>query len=149
MSDRKVFNKHAPTTDDKYFIPLPSDTRHYIHHDKMNADKMFLYALIIDYYNPGDEYGYAFPSLETLSVKYGKVPDTTSKHLHDLKEVGLIDFPEMGYYVPLVPLSEEDFFREYPKAKENYQASIKRSDSRRKASAERMQKWRRERGYAD
>lgn len=145
MTERKVFNKHNPTADDRFFIPFPSDARHYIHHEKMNADKMFLYTLIIDLYN--EDYGSAFPSLETLSIKYGKVPDTTSRHLHDLKEIGLIDFPEMGYYVPLVPLSEEDFFREHPTAWENYQAKIKRSDKRRSEAAERMRKWRSERGY--
>lgn len=146
--ERKVFNKTTPTEGGAYFIPLPSDTRHYIHHDSMNADKLFLYALIIDYYNLKE--GFAFPSIETLSVKYGKVPDTTSKHLDDLKEVGLVDFPpEKGYYVPLVPLTEEEFYKEFPQSWENYQTAIKRSDTRRKAAAERMRNWRQERGYTD
>ncbi|WP_223592768.1 helix-turn-helix domain-containing protein [Neobacillus bataviensis] len=145
--ERKVYDKTSPTEGGKHFIPLPSDTRHYVHHDKMNAGKLFLYALIIDYYNPQD--GCAYPSVETLSVKYGKVPDTTSGHLDDLKEVGLIDFPEKGYYVPLVPLSQEEFFKSFPKAEENYKTSIKRSDTRRKAAAERMRKWRQENGYTD
>lgn len=145
MGERKVFNKLNPTDEGRFFIPLPSDARHYVHHDKMSADKLFLYALIIDYYNPQD--GCAFPSLETLSIKYGKVPDTTSKHLDDLKDVGLIDFPEKGFYVPLVPLSEEEFFKEFPDAEQNYKASLKRYEIRRMAAAERMKKWREERGY--
>jgi hypothetical protein len=148
MGERKVYDKTSPTEGGKHFIPLPSDARHYVHHDKMSADKLFLYALIIDYYNSQE--GYAFPSIETLSVKYGKVPDTTSKHLDDLKEVGLIDFPpEKGYYVPLVPLTNEEFYKAFPNAQENYKEAIKRSDSRRKAAAERMRKWREERGYTD
>lgn len=143
--ERKIFNKHVPTEGGKFFVPLPSDALHYIHHDKMNADRLFLYGLIIDYYNPQD--GYAFPSLEKLSVRYGKVPDTTSKHLDDLKEVGLIDFPEKGYYVPLVPLSEEEFFKEFPEADANYRKAIKRCDTRRKEAAERMRLWRQQNGY--
>lgn len=145
MGERKVFNKKSPTEEDKYFIPLPSDARHYIHHDKMSADKLFLYALIIDYYNPLE--GCAFPSVETLSVKYGKVADTTSKHLDDLKEVGLIDFPSKGYYVPLVPLNEEEFYKAFPVAWENYKSALKRCDNRRQGAAERMRKWREDRGY--
>lgn len=145
MSERKIFDKRNPTEGETFFIPLPNDARHYIHHERMSADKLFLYALIIDYYNPLD--GYAWPSVETLAVKYGKVPDTTSRHLKDLKDVGLIDFPEMGYYVPLVPLNEEDFFREFPKAQESYQATVKRYDERKKAASERMRQWRLERGY--
>ncbi|MBT2700651.1 helix-turn-helix domain-containing protein [Bacillus sp. ISL-40] len=146
--ERKVFNKTTPTEGGKHFIPLPSDARHYIHHDRINADKLFLYALIIDYYNLQE--GFAFPSLETLSVKYGKVPDTTSKHLDDLKEVGLINFPpEKGYYVPLIPLTDDDFFTAFPDAWGNYKEAIQRCDNRRKAAAERMRKWRQENGYTD
>lgn len=145
--DRKVFDKRKPGADEKFFIPLPSDTRHYIHHDKMNADKMFLYALIIDHYNPID--GYAFPSIETLALKYGKVPDTTRKHLDDLKEVGLIDFPEKGYYVPLVPLTEDEFFGVFPSALENLRIARNKSDTRRQAAKERMREWREKKGYTD
>ncbi|MDM5330346.1 helix-turn-helix domain-containing protein [Neobacillus sp. CF12] len=145
--ERKVFDKRNPTEGGKHFIPLPSDARHYVNHDRMSADKLFLYALIIDYYNPLE--GCAFPSVETLAVKYGKVPDTTSSHLDDLKEVGLIDFPEKGFYIPLVPLGEEDFYIEFPQAWENYETAIKRSDTRKKSAAERMRKWRQERGYTD
>ncbi|MED1202562.1 helix-turn-helix domain-containing protein [Heyndrickxia acidicola] len=147
MEGRKVYDKTNPGVGGKYWVPLPSDVRHYIHHDKMNADKIFLYALIIDYYNTAE--GYAFPSVETLSVKYGKVPDTTSRHLKDLKEVGLIDFPEMGYYVPLIPLDETTFFNKFPDAHANYKQAIKRSDSRREGAADRMRDWRRKHGYTE
>jgi DNA-binding transcriptional ArsR family regulator len=142
---RKIFNKHKPNEGGKHFVPLPSDSRHYIHHDRVNADKLFLYALIIDHYNP--EYGYAFPSIEKLAVKYGKAPDTTSSHIDDLKEAGLINFPEKGFYVPLIPLGEEEFYKTYPCAWKNYQTAQKRCDTRRKASAERVRKWREANGY--
>lgn len=145
--ERKIFDKTAPTEGDKFFIPLPSDAKHYVHHPQMSADKLFLYSLIIDYYNPQE--GCAYPTIETLSIKYGKVPDTTSRHLDDLKAVGLIDFPEKGYYVPLVPLEEQDFFEAFPEALQNYRSAIKRSDKRREGAAERMRKWRLERGYTD
>ncbi|MFY4775516.1 hypothetical protein [Metabacillus sp. RGM 3146] len=147
MANQQIFDKRNPGNNEKFFIPLPSDARHYIHHERMSADKMFLYALIIDLYNP--DIGCAFPALDTLAVKYGKVPDTTSKHLDDLKAVGLIDFPEKGYYVPMVPLSEKAFFEEFPDAFANYQTSIKRWEVRKTAAVDRMKKWRAERGYAN
>lgn len=145
MTGRKVFNKHSPSEGDKFFIPLPSDARHYIHHKRMSADKLYLYALIIDYYNPLE--GRAFPTLETLSIKYGKVTDTTSSHLKDLQAVGLIDFPEMGYYIPLEPLDEQAFFSVFPEAKKNMDEAIEKSDTRRAKAAERMRKFREENGY--
>ncbi|MFF5400949.1 hypothetical protein ACFY5J_27105 [Peribacillus butanolivorans] len=52
MEERKVFDKRNPTKGDRNFIPIPSDARHYVHHERMSAEKLFLYALIIDYYNP-------------------------------------------------------------------------------------------------
>lgn len=147
MSERKVFDKRNPTKDDRKFIPLPSDARHYIHHERMSADKMFLYSLIIDYYNPTE--GHAFPSIETLALKYGHAPDTTSRHLDDLKAVGLIDFPEKGYYIPLVPLTEDEFYKEFTKAWESYQESYHRYEKRKQAGRERMHQWRLTRGYTD
>lgn len=140
MISQRIFDKRNPTEGDKHFIPLPSDSRHYVHHEKMSADKLLLYALIIDYYNPVD--GYAFPSIETLAVKYGKSPDTTSKHIKDLKEVGLIDFPKMGYYVPLVPLDEAAFFERFPAAWESYRERYERAEQRKKEGRERMRQWR-------
>ncbi|GGD07805.1 helix-turn-helix domain-containing protein [Pontibacillus salipaludis] len=146
---REVFDKRNPrgANDDRHFIALPSDALHYVHHVRMSAEKFFLYQLIIDHYNPKD--GYAYPSIERLSVMYSKTPETTSKHLDDLKEVGLIDFPEKGYYVPLVPLDAETFYGEHPDALRNYKDRLKKSEGRRLASAERMQKWRAEQGYSN
>ncbi|MEH6940919.1 helix-turn-helix domain-containing protein [Bacillus sp. JJ722] len=144
--ERKIFDKKNPTEGDKTFVALPSDARHYVHHDRMAAEKLYLYALIIDYYNAED--GFAFPSIETLAVKYGKAPDTTSKHVEDLKAVGLIDYPQKGHYIPLVPLIEEEFYRQFPEAFTNYQTAFKRCESRRDGARERARLWR-ERKYAE
>jgi DNA-binding transcriptional ArsR family regulator len=111
----------------------------------MSAEKLILYSLIIDYYNV--EEGHAYPSIETLALRYGKTADTTSRHLDDLKAVGLIDFEEKGFYVPLVPLKELEFYSEYPEAWESYKKKATRSNSRREASRERIRKWREAKGY--
>ncbi|AZV45181.1 hypothetical protein BAOM_4602 [Peribacillus asahii] len=145
MMTRKVFNKRTPAEGGKNFIALPNDACHYVHHEKMSADKLFLYALIIDYYNL--EEGFAFPSIETLAVAYGKAPDTTSKHIDDLKAVGLIDFPYKGRYVPLIPLSATEFYAEFPEAFTNYQTAFRRCETRKADSRERARLWREK--YAD
>jgi DNA-binding transcriptional ArsR family regulator len=147
MTNRKIFNKREPGANGKFFIPLPSDALHYIHHPKMSAEKLFLYLLLIDFYNP--EEGFAFPSVDKLAISYGKAPDTTSRHLDDLKAVGLIDFPEKGHYVPLAPLDADTFYATYPDAWENYRKKLKRYESRKQASRDRMREWRLKHGYTD
>lgn len=140
-----VFNKRNPSENGATFIPLPSDARHYVHHSRMSAEKLFLYQLIIDYYNV--EKGFAHPSVERLAVNYGKSDKTTSAHLEDLKAVGLIDFPEKGFYVPLAPLSSDEFYERYPEAWENYKRAYNRYEKRRSDGVERMKKWRKDNGY--
>lgn len=136
----KIFNKQEPHADGNFFIPLPSDTRHYVHHPRMGADRLFLYTLIIDYYNPKE--GFAFPSIETLAVNYGKAQDTTSRHLDDLKAAGLIDFEDKGFYLPLVPLNQADFFAKFPEARARYEQATARADARKQAAKLRAQEWR-------
>lgn len=143
---KQVFNKVEPTKGNKHFIPLPSDAKHYIYHDDMSAAKLFLYQLVIDYYNVKD--GHAWPSIERLSIAYGMSPETTSKHIDDLKKVGLIDFPEKGFYVPLVPLTAEDFYKQFPDAWTNYTSAINSSDERREKAKQRKADWLASRGYA-
>lgn len=142
---RQSINKKEPGKNG-HFIALPSDSKHYVHHPRMGAEKLFLYQLIIDYYN--EEVGHAFPSIDQLALHYGKSHETTRKHIEDLKAVGLIDYPEKGYYVPLQPLKSDDFYAEFPEAwsryKKNYDAIQKRKDK----SKVRMQEWREQRGYA-
>lgn len=147
MIKRKVYNKRAKFEDDRFFIKLPSDTLHYIHHPRMSAEKLLLYALIVDYYNAKE--GCAFPSIETLALRYGKTADTTSRHLDDLKSVQLIDFEVKGYYVPLMPLKEDDFYSEFPEAWDAYKKKAARSRARREAARDRVRKWRARKGYTD
>ncbi|WP_404351642.1 helix-turn-helix domain-containing protein [Sutcliffiella horikoshii] len=146
MTHRKIFDKSKLKENETKFIPLPSDIRHYIHHPKITADMMYLYGLIVDYYNVNE--GYAYPTLYTLEVSYGKVRDTISKHLDVLKDVGLIDFPEKGTYFPLVPLPENEFFVRYPEANAAYKKALKRRDEKLVSGRERMQEYRRSKGYA-
>ncbi|MGD6775240.1 hypothetical protein [Sutcliffiella horikoshii] len=146
MTHRKVFDKSKLKETETKFIALPSDIRHYIHHPKITADMIYLYGLVVDYYNVNE--GYAYPTLYTLEVAYGKVRDTISKHLDVLKEVELIDFPEKGMYFPLVPLPAEEFFVKYPEANEAYKSAIKKRDEKLLSGRERMQEYRRLKGYA-
>ena len=141
-SKRKVFDKRNPSDEreGRFFIPLPSDAKHYIHHDKIDAGKLFLFALIIDYYN--EDLGYAFPSRERLSVDYGKTSKTTGNHLRDLEKAGLIEIPARGKYVPLEPLSEKEFYETYPKAWTNYKKSYQNFEKRREADLARLRRFR-------
>src|SRR5690625_3630660 len=133
---RKVFDKENPGADGRKFIPLSSNAMHYIHHDKMDASKLLLYALIVDYFNVNE--GVAWPSLERLAVDYGKTSKTTGNHLKDLREAGLILTVGRGRYVPLEPLSAEEFYKEHPKAWENYTKARETSEKRRKADLVRL-----------
>jgi DNA-binding transcriptional ArsR family regulator len=128
-------------------VPLPSDTMHYVYHDRMSADKVFLYQLVIDFYNPVD--GYAYPSIDLLALHYGKSEDTTSKHINDLKAIGLIDFQEKGYYVPLTPLTADEFYAKFPEAWVNYKRKYERMHSRREKAKDRMREWRKQQGYTE
>lgn len=136
---REVFDKENPGADGRNFIPLSSNAKHYIHHDKMDAGKLFLYGLIVDYYNV--DKGVAWPSLERLAVDYGKTSKTTGNHLKDLREVGLILIVGRGQYVPLEPLGEDEFYRAYPKAWENYTKALETSEKRREADLIRLQEY--------
>lgn len=140
MTKAKVFNKENPSADGRKFIPLSNKVKHYMHHEKMDAGKLFLYALIVDFHNV--DKGYAFPSQERLAVDYGKTSKTTGRHLKDLKDVGLIAIPAKGKYVPLEPLSEEDFYRKYPKAWTNYKKAYEDHEKRREDGRKRLEKHR-------
>lgn len=145
---RKVFNKRSPANEEegRFFIPFPSDARHYLYHPKMEPEYLFLYTLIIDYYNP--EEGRAFPSLVLLEMVYKKHRDTVSKHLDILKEVGLIDFErKQDGYIPLEPLNQEEFFEKYPDANRCYLNAIEKRDKQQAGSRERMRKLRKRNGY--
>src|SRR5690625_3339532 len=99
-----------------------------------------LYAIIVDKYNVED--GFAYPSLERLAVDYGMSYNATSEHVKILKEVGLIDYPEKGYYVPLEPLNEPEFYRQYPEAWDAYKKALQQAESKRKSDRDRLREWR-------
>ncbi|WP_409251793.1 hypothetical protein V1502_17025 [Bacillus sp. SCS-153A] len=141
---RQPINKKEPGKHG-HFIALPSDSKHYVHHELMSAEKVFLYQLIIDYFN--EEEGWAFPSLERLSLEYGKAYETTRKHIEDLKAVGLIDYPEKGKYVPLQPLPAYEFYEKFPEAGINYRKKYNAMEKKKKGSKIRMQEWRKRKGY--
>ena len=141
---RTVFNKRNPGADGT-FTALPSDAFHYVHHPKVTPDMLFLYALIIDYYNVDE--GFAFPAEETLSIDYGRATNTVSKHLEILREVGLIDFPEKGHYIPLKPLSAAEFYEQFPEAWAQYTAKRDSVNERKDKARIRAQEWRERNGY--
>lgn len=122
-------NKTEPGADGRKFIPMPSDVRHYVHHERMSADKLYLYALLIDYFNVDE--GAAWPSQERLAVDYGKTSKTVGNHLKDLEAVGLLAIPIKGKYIPLEPLTAEDFYKKFPDAWTNYKDALETSEKRR------------------
>jgi len=113
----------------------------------MNPALLFLYALIVDKYNAAE--GRAFPSIDTLTVEYGVSRNTTDKHVEVLKEVGLIDYPEKGSYLPLEPLTQAEFYVEFPEAWDVYQKRLDTSNKRKERDRLRMQEYRSKRGYID
>lgn len=142
---RKVYNKTQPSAEGRTFTPIPSTVRHYVHHPEIKPGMLYLYALIIDYYNV--EQGYAFPSVDQLALDYGMSYNATSKHIEVLRDVGLIDYPEKGKYVPLEPLGASEFYDEFPEAWVKYTQAHKASDNKRQKDRERMRKWRIDNGY--
>jgi len=133
----------------RHFIKLPSDLSHYIYHKEVKAEMMYLYALIVDYLNE-DEFGYAFPNVDTLALKYGKSTRTTNAHLKILRDVGLIEFIEGTMYgrayVPYEPLEADDFYEKYPDAWNAYKSNIKKLEYERAQARIRMQTYREKQG---
>lgn len=144
---RKIYDKAHPSANGRTFIPLSSNAKHYVHHPKMNPGMLYLYALIVDKYNVAE--GHAYPSIDTLTVEYGVSRNTADRHIEILKEVGLIDYPEKGSYLPLEPLDAATFYAEYPEAWDVYKARLSTSDKRKERDRLRMQEYRRENGYRD
>ncbi|PRZ16320.1 hypothetical protein CLV36_10228 [Laceyella sediminis] len=102
------------------FFRLPKEIEHYVYIPEFRPEMIYLYALISDYYN--SEEGYAFPSVGTLSIRYGRNEGTTRQHLKVLQAVGLLEITHReGYssiYRPLYPLKEADFYGVFPEAME-------------------------------
>lgn len=142
---RRIYDKTNPSANGRKFIPLSANVKHYVHHPKMNPALLFLYALIVDKYNVAE--GRAYPSIDTLSVEYGMSRNSTDKHIEILKEVGLIDYPEKGSYLPLEPLEAAEFYEQFPEAWTLYKERVAKSDKRKERDRIRMQEYRSKRGY--
>ena len=137
---RKVYDKVNPSANGRKYIPLSTNAMHYVHHPKMRPNMLILYAIIVDRYNV--DKGFAYPSLERLAVDYGMSYNATSNHVEILKEVGLIDYPEKGSYVPLEPLGEAEFFRQFPEAWQAYKKALKQAEGKRESDRNRLREWR-------
>lgn len=137
---RTTVNKVNPGADGRTFIPFPSNARHYIHHDKISADKLFLYTLLIDYLNVVE--GVAWPSNERLSVDYGKSSKTTGLHLRHLESAGLVAIPSKGRYIPLEPLTAAEFYAKFPKAWSNYTKALENAEERQENDRQRLREYR-------
>lgn len=122
------------------FIALPSDARHYVYHPKMSPAKLYTYAILIDLFN--ESKGYAFPSQESLAFYINVAPSTVGAHIKDLKEAGLLYVPLRNQYIPLQPLSQEEFFEDFPEARKAYLERMEMRDSRQKKATERLEEFR-------
>lgn len=137
-------NKVNPGVGGRKFIAFPNSACHYIHHDIINAEKLFLYTLLIDYLNVTE--GAAWPSNERLSVDYGKSSKTTGRHLRDLEEAGLVAIPSKGRYIPLEPLTPEEFYAKFPNAWTNYKDALANAEKRQEDDRQRLREYRERKG---
>ncbi|MCK1998312.1 helix-turn-helix domain-containing protein [Psychrobacillus psychrodurans] len=142
---RNTVNKVTPGADGRTFIPFPSNALHYIHLDKITADKLFLYTLLIDYLNV--DVGAAWPSNERLSVDYGRSAKTTGLHIRDLERAGLVAIPSKGRYVPLEPLSAAEFYAKFPEAWSNYTEALAKAEQRQEDDRQRLREYRERKEY--
>lgn len=136
---RKVYDKTKKRGEDEHFIKLPSELRHYIYLPEFKAEMCFLYALIVDLWNA--ELGYAYPSQDKLAMYYGKALNTTKTHLKTLQKYGLIEMQtnSLGMtYVPLEPLSENEFFVNYRAADAQYRERLRQIEIDRESARLRM-----------
>ncbi|MFB4160592.1 helix-turn-helix domain-containing protein [Geomicrobium sp. JSM 1781026] len=141
---KSVFNKKE-RTEDEYFIKLPSDIAHYMYVPGISARHTFLYAMIVDYYNP--DYGYAWPSYIKLATDLNRSTQTVGQDLRKLYDAGLIEIikvPSKDYnrYVPYKPLTQGELWLACPEAGENYRAKIKQLDEERSRDHEKLRQLR-------
>ncbi|MCW1926951.1 helix-turn-helix domain-containing protein [Bhargavaea beijingensis] len=134
-------NKTNPSANGRKFIAFPTNALHYIHHPAMSAEKLFLYTLLIDFYNV--DKGAAYPSQERLALMYGKTTKTVRDHLKDLESAGLLEIVGRGKYRPSEPLKEDAFYSKYPDAAKAYREKYAESEERRKTDRARLDAYRR------
>lgn len=118
------------------FYKRPKDLRFYLYLEGVNAGTLLIYDIICDYYN--DAIGYAYPSQDTLSLESGMGRDTVGNHVKKLFEYRLImiqkEHASRSYnrmrYIPQMPLSKDELFRIYPKARTKYEKAERKIDKR-------------------
>lgn len=119
---------------------VPKCLSSYVYLENFKAEHITLYSIIADFYN--EEYGYAFPTVDTISLLYGKSNKTTSEHLRVLEKYSLLDIhkSEKGnnIYIPILPLEQDGLFTKYPKAKERYEKVVKAKEIERERSIQNL-----------
>lgn len=135
----RKFDKHH--SDEVFFAKLPTDITHYLYVPGFRGDLAYLYAIFVDFYN--SEYGYAFPTQEQLALKTGKSTQSVRADIKRLKAAGLISIKTFSdrsnkAYVPLVPLNQEELWRECPEAERNYRKAIAKLDEERRVNREKQ-----------
>lgn len=142
---KEVYDK---TKAEGFFFRLPSEIENYVYLPKFKAEMCFLYALIADYYNT--DYGYAYPTENILSLRYGKNEKTTRLHLEILAGYDLIKIirgisGENKRYVPYKPRKLEELFALFPLARENYESRHKKADEEIRRSKQNLDEYRKRR----
>lgn len=123
-SSKQVFDK-SEKSEGEFFVKMPSDLINYVHVPDYRPEYSYLYAIIVDYFNP--DLGYAYPTEWQISRKYGKGIKTVRTHLRFLESVGLIKIAKPyanKLYIPYKPLSQAELFKACPDAEANYKANI-------------------------
>ncbi|MFV1453569.1 helix-turn-helix domain-containing protein [Bacillus mycoides] len=110
-------------TDGSGFIRTPSQLRYYtdLYLYGITTDAMWIYQLIIDWYNHED--GSAYPSQYVIARRLRKSVATVKKHISALRSVGLISVQSRGIgrsnlYLPLKPLDKQTMYERFPLAKQ-------------------------------
>jgi hypothetical protein len=108
------------------FFKRPKNTLYYLYLDGVNAATLLIYDLICDYYN--NEKGYAYPSQDRLAADTAMRRETIGKHIKALAKYNLIEIyvnkgssKKKYAYKPKMPLSREELFGRYPKARQKYE----------------------------
>jgi biotin operon repressor len=108
------------------FFKIPKDVLNYLYLDGVNASTLLIYVLICDLYDSKE--GYAYPSHDTLGLMAGMRRETIGTHIKTLAKYGLIRIFAEGAakgkrykYKPQIPMSRDELFLRYPKAREKYE----------------------------
>lgn len=127
---QRVFDKTK--TQEAAFIPYPLDLLQYRHHPSFKKGAETLYMMIAHYYNA--EKQCAYPSMTRLAADCATTESTIDNHISSLESLGLLKVmrrPKGNIYLPLQPLSREDFFIQFPEVRAAYDKRYKKVEERR------------------